>query len=256
MSLFNSNAFLLGTIVFSAISLVNFIGVWLCKIWKVKIIEFSIFLNPWFSLFKKESNGTIYKLGWLPLGSYIKPLGMLEEEDSKSKTKQVIFRLIPALVWLFVLLLSLYVFNGNMLKAIEDMFNYIVLATKTMFGLSSTGEFVKKTTDMLINTNIIAFALTLLISVYFVLTALTKITAIYSQDGKKSIGLIKLIGWIVVIGGAYLTFWKIPVFVFSFFSFQQNISYIISFLLGLFIVGSLFFILTMMLVKLQSARHE
>jgi hypothetical protein len=47
----------------------------------------------------------------------------------------------------------------------------------------------------------------------------------------------------------YLIFWKIPVFVFSFFSFGQNISYIVSFLLGLYLIGSVIFILTMILIK-------
>jgi hypothetical protein len=269
MLLINYNAFLLGAMVFLVISLSNVIYVWLCKIWKVKILEFSIFLNPWFSLLKKEMNGTIYTLGWLPVGAYIKPLGMLKEDSqnipieelpfsflSKSRTKQVLFRLTPSLVCLFTLLVSIYALkgSGNLLHAFDEMFNYILFAIKTMFGLSAHSELVKRTNDMLIDKNSIAFALTLLISMYLILTSLTKITSLYPQDAKKGNSLIKLIGYIVTIFGAYLTFWKIPAFVFSFFSFHRNVSYIVSFLLGVYFIGSLIFILAMILVKLSTIR--
>jgi hypothetical protein len=268
MVLFNYNAFLFGAIVFLAISLSNAIIVWLCKIWKVKIIEFSIFLNPWFSLLKKEINGTIYKLGWLPIGAYIKPLGMSKEDSqnilveelpfsflSKSRSKQVLFRLTPTLVWVFMLLLSLYALkgSGNIFQAIEEMFNYMLFAIKAMFGLSSHSELVKRTSNFLIDKNIISFALVILISMYLVLAPVSKIMTIYS-DEKKVNKLIKLAGSIVIIFGVYLIFWKIPTFVFSFFSFRQNTSYIVSFLLGLYFIGSLFFILAMIVVKLSSVR--
>lgn len=267
--LISYNAFRLGAMAFLAILLSNLIFAWLCKIWKIKVLEFSIFLNPWFSLLKKEINGTIYKLGWLPLGAYIKPLGM-EKADlqsiaveelpftflSKSRTKQILFKLTPTLVWLLFLLLSLYALkeSGNIFQAIEEMFNYILLAIKTMFGSGSHNEFVKITNDMLVDKNIIAFALILLTSMYLVLTLLQKIMALSAQNEKKIYWLIKLPVFIVAIFAMYLTFWKIPTFVFSFFSFGQNISYLVSFLLGLYFIGSLVFILAMILVKIPYQR--
>ncbi|MCF6407287.1 hypothetical protein L3C95_30615 [Chitinophaga filiformis] len=234
----------------------------------MKIIEFSIFLNPFFSLLKKEINGSTYQLGWLPTGAYIKPLGMLKEDlgsiareelpfsfFNKSRTKQMLFRLIPSLVWLFVLLLSLCTLKGpgNILQSTAEMLYYILVAIKTMFGLSAANELVMRTNNMLIDKNIISFALILLISIFLVLTSLSKIMSIYSRNGKNINWLIKLPGVIITIFGVYLTFWKIPTFVFSFFSFHQNVSYILSFTLGLYLIGSLVFILAMILVKLTTS---
>ncbi|SDH36269.1 hypothetical protein [Chitinophaga filiformis] len=266
---FSYNAFCLGVLIFLAISLSNFIYVWLCKMWKVKITEFSIFLNPGFSLLKKEINGIIYQLGWLPLGAYIKPLGMLKEDLGSiakeelpfsflnmSRTKQLLFRLIPSLVWLLVLLLSLCALKGpgNIFQSTVEMLSYISVAIKTMFGLSAANEFVMRTNNMLIDNDILSFALTLLISMFLVLTLLSKMMGIFAGDGKKINWLIKLPGFIIIIFGLYLAFWKIPTFVFSFFSFRQNVSYILSFILGLYLIGLVVFMLAMILVKLKTGK--
>jgi len=266
---FSYNAFCLGALIILAVSLSNLIYVWLCKMWEIKITEFSIFLNPGFSLFKKEINGIIYQLGWLPAGAYIKPLGMLKEDLksisteelpfaflNKSGTKQMFFRLVPSLVWLFVLLLGLCTLKGpgNILQATAEMFYYILVAIKTMFGWSKVNELVMSTNNMLSNKNIISFALTLLISVVIVLAALSKIMSVASRDEKNANWLIKLPAYIIIIFGLYLTFWKIPTFVFSFFSFRQNVSYILSFTLGLYLIGSLVFILVMLLEKLKTGK--
>jgi len=264
---FSYNAFCLGALIISAISLSNFIYVWLCKIWKIKITEFSIFLNPGFSLLKKEINGIMYQLGWLPLGAYIKPLGMLEKDLgsiaieelpfsflNKSRTKQLFFRLIPSLVWLFVLLLALCTLKGpgNILQTTAEMLYYMLSAIKTMFGLNTANEFVISTNNILIDKNIISFALALITSMFLIFTAVSKIMNIASPDGKETNWLIKLPVYIISIFGVYLTLWKIPIFVFSFFSFRQNVSYILSFILGLYLIGLLVFILTMIFVKLKT----
>ena len=266
---FSYNAFCLGVLIFLAISLSNFIYVGLCKMWRVKITEFSIFLNPGFSLLKKEINGIIYQLGWLPLGAYIKPLGMLKEDLGSiakeelpfsflnmSRTKQMLFRLIPSLVWLLVLLLSLCALKGpgNIFQSTVEMLSYILIAIKTMFGLSAANEFVMRTNNMLNDNDILSFALTLLISMFLVLTLLSKMMGIFAGDGKKINWLIKLPGFIIIIFGLYLAFWKIPTFVFSFFSFRQNVSYILSFILGLYLIGLVVFTLAMILVKLKTSK--
>lgn len=52
---------------------------------------------------------------------------------------------------------------------------------------------------MLIDKNIISFALKLLISIFLVLSSLSKIMSIYSREGKNINWLIKLPGFITTI---------------------------------------------------------
>ncbi|OQP56077.1 hypothetical protein A4H97_21095 [Niastella yeongjuensis] len=266
MLLLNYNAFLLGAIIFLAISLSNFIYVWLCKIWKVRILEFSIFLNPWFSLLKRNINGVVYKLGWIPMGAYIKPLGMTEEElkdipaeelpfsfSGKPRTLKVLFRFAPILVLLFVLLISLFTLKGpgNLFQAISEMYNYMAFAIKVMFDAHLKSEFVTMTNNMLVDKNIVSFALVIMITVYLVINLFS---TLYAYDEKKDNKLSKLVSFIVIIFAAYLTFWKIPVFVISFFSLRQNITYLVSFFLGLYLIGVLIFMLVMFLIKLTTTK--
>lgn len=267
MTYFSPNAFILGVMVFLAISLSNFVYAWLCNVWKIKIIEFTIFINPWFSIYKKVINGTTYILGWLPLGSSIKPLGMLKEDFeklstsdkqfsflSKTKNKQLLFRLAPFFVWLFILLLSLYTLRNpsDIFLSTQEMSNYIIYGIRSMFGSISHDEFINSTVFILKGKNIVSFALILLISMYIVLTPLSKTMSLYSNDEKKRHWLLKVTGFLIFIFVLYLTFWKIPSFVFSFFTFGQSIAYIFSFLIGLFSIGILVFMLVMILVKLNS----
>jgi hypothetical protein len=263
------NAFVLGAMVFLAISFGNFIYAWLCKIWKIKIIEFALFLNPWFSLFKKDIDGTKFIVGWLPLGSHLKPLGMLKEDLenipkeelpfsflSKSRSRQIFFHLTPFLVWLVVLLLSFFTLksSGTMQEAIVEMSNYILIVFKTLFGAISTSEFVKSTTEVLNGKNIISFALILMISMFIALTPVTKLMPLLFRKEKEPNWLVKILSFAVTIFVMYLALWKIPAFVFSFFSFRQNMIYIFSFFLGLYFTGALAVALTTVLVKLNAFR--
>ena len=46
------------------------------------------FFYPWFSLFKKKIGETVYGIGWLPLGGYVKISGMVDESMDKEQLKQ------------------------------------------------------------------------------------------------------------------------------------------------------------------------
>ncbi|WP_185868937.1 RIP metalloprotease RseP [Blattabacterium cuenoti] len=61
------------------------------QIFKVRVEKFFLFFDPWFSLFKKKIGDTIYGIGWLPLGGYVKISGMMKNENnvsSKEKNKK------------------------------------------------------------------------------------------------------------------------------------------------------------------------
>jgi regulator of sigma E protease len=43
---------------------------------KCRVEKFFLFFDPWFSLAKKKVGETVYGIGWLPLGGYVKISGM------------------------------------------------------------------------------------------------------------------------------------------------------------------------------------
>src|SRR6266851_3474632 len=55
------------------------------KWFKCRVEKFYLFFDPWFSLFKKKIGETIYGIGWLPLGGYVKISGMIDESMDKEQ---------------------------------------------------------------------------------------------------------------------------------------------------------------------------
>jgi regulator of sigma E protease len=58
------------------------------KIFKTKVEKFYLFFDVKFSLFKKKIGETVYGIGWLPLGGYVKIAGMIDESMDKEQMKQ------------------------------------------------------------------------------------------------------------------------------------------------------------------------
>lgn len=58
------------------------------KYFKCRVEKFYLFFDPWFSLFKKKIGETVYGIGWLPLGGYVKISGMVDESMDKEQMKQ------------------------------------------------------------------------------------------------------------------------------------------------------------------------
>jgi regulator of sigma E protease len=62
---------------------------------KCRVEKFFLFFDPWFALVKKKIGDTVYGIGWLPLGGYVKISGMIDESMDKEAMKQ------PAKEWEF-----------------------------------------------------------------------------------------------------------------------------------------------------------
>lgn len=58
------------------------------KWFKCRVEKFYLFFDPWFSLAKKKIGETVYGIGWLPLGGYVKISGMVDESMDKEQMKQ------------------------------------------------------------------------------------------------------------------------------------------------------------------------
>ncbi len=65
------------------------------KLFRCRVEKFYLFFDPWFSLFKKKIGETVYGIGWLPLGGYVKISGMIDESMDREQMK------LPAQPWEF-----------------------------------------------------------------------------------------------------------------------------------------------------------
>ncbi len=78
------------------------------KIFKTRVEKFYLFFDVKFSLFKKKIGETVYGIGWLPLGGYVKISGMIDEsmdtEAMKEAPKPWEFRSKPAWQRLIIML--------------------------------------------------------------------------------------------------------------------------------------------------------
>jgi regulator of sigma E protease len=58
------------------------------KLFKCRVEKFFLFFDPWFALVKKKIGDTMYGIGWLPLGGYVKISGMVDESMDKEQMNQ------------------------------------------------------------------------------------------------------------------------------------------------------------------------
>ena len=65
------------------------------KLFKTRVEKFFLFFDVKYALFKKKIGETVYGIGWLPLGGYVKISGMIDESMDKEQMAQ------PAQPWEF-----------------------------------------------------------------------------------------------------------------------------------------------------------
>jgi len=65
------------------------------KAFKTRVEKFYLFFDIKYSLFKKKIGETVYGIGWLPLGGYVKIAGMIDESMDKEQMSK------PAQPWEF-----------------------------------------------------------------------------------------------------------------------------------------------------------
>lgn len=95
------------------------------KIFKTKVEKFYLFFDYKFSLLKKKVGETVYGIGWIPLGGYVKIAGMIDEsmdkEHLKEEPKPWEFRSKPAWQRLIIML------GGVFVNFVLGIFIYIML---------------------------------------------------------------------------------------------------------------------------------
>lgn len=95
------------------------------KLFKTKVEKFYLFFDYKFSLVKKKVGETVYGIGWIPLGGYVKIAGMIDEsmdkEQMKGEPQPWEFRSKPAWQRLIIML------GGVFVNFVLGIFIYIML---------------------------------------------------------------------------------------------------------------------------------
>jgi regulator of sigma E protease len=95
------------------------------KLFKTRVEKFYLFFDYKFSLFKKRVGETVYGIGWIPLGGYVKIAGMIDEsmdtEQMKLPPKPWEFRSKPAWQRLIIML------GGVLVNFILGILIYIMI---------------------------------------------------------------------------------------------------------------------------------
>ncbi|MGB0811579.1 MAG: site-2 protease family protein, partial [Flavobacteriaceae bacterium] len=58
------------------------------RLFGTRVEKFFLFFDIKFALFKKKVGDTVYGIGWLPLGGYVKISGMIDESMDKEQMQQ------------------------------------------------------------------------------------------------------------------------------------------------------------------------
>jgi len=95
------------------------------KIFKTKVEKFYLFFDYKFSVFKKKIGDTVYGIGWIPLGGYVKISGMIDEsmdtEQMELPPQPWEFRSKPAWQRLIIML------GGVFVNFVLGIFIYIMI---------------------------------------------------------------------------------------------------------------------------------
>ena len=211
--------------------------------------------------------GTKFSLGWLPLGGFIKPLGMTIDEEEKNKISQsnlpfaffnkpkylrTIFDLVPWLIYVFVFAFTFILFVNftDLIGGFKNLMNYLIEALSTMFsGNTEKSKFIITTKKFIAEKNIVLFGFILLTFVMLLFTPLTAIMNWLSNSEKNKSKIQKVLGLFLTIGLFWLFLWKIPKFIFSFFTLSQSLIYVFSFLIGMFSIGLVCYFTTLFVLK-------
>jgi regulator of sigma E protease len=132
------------------------------KLFKTRVEKFYLFFDYKFSIFKKKIGDTVYGIGWIPLGGYVKISGMVDESMDTEQLKQPPqpweFRSKPAwqrliimlggvtvnfLLALVIYIAMTYVWGVQVLKPSDVKHGFAVDSTFVKYGFENGDKILK-----------------------------------------------------------------------------------------------------------------
>jgi hypothetical protein len=268
---FNYNAFILGALAVTAIYGSNVFCCALCRLYNIRIMEFSVFLSSGFRIHRANVAGIDFSLGWLPIGSYIKPLGMAANAEERSQIApedqpyaffnkpgylRIVFLLAsPATMAILFLITYIIGITTSAVPPMDALFNYMINGARAMFTSQVSHEaFAAQTQQILQGNSAVMIAFLILLVVFLVVNTGPLLSQLFSSTDGEVTGARRIVMMVAMIAFMWLAFWKIPMFIFSFFSWQQNILYVTDCLLGLLMAGVAAYFMTIAVVRVFARR--
>jgi len=265
MEYFSTNAFYLGIFISTVASTTTLCYGLICIIWKIKIIEVSQFGDAWFSIFKDKIFGIDFKLGWLPFGGSVRPLGFLDDVEERNKinpsdipnavfskpkyVKQLI-NFTPLLLYIVSFFVVINLSKFDLLADTSTIFDFAWKTTKEIFyNNSHRAEYLLYAKSILLGRNHILFSFlvaNILFAAISIPNLLMNLLYASSKLSEKAKERLQIFSFLPLL---WLMFWAIPKFVFSLFGLTKSLIYIFSFSLGAFALGVVFFFMVIYVLK-------
>lgn len=132
------------------------------KLFKTRVEKFYLFFDYKFSLFKKKIGETVYGIGWIPLGGYVKIAGMIDEsmdtEQMKKEPQPWEFRTKPAwqrliimlggvivnfLLGIIIYIMITFIWGTDQVKPNDVKYGFAVDSTFVRYGFKNGDKILK-----------------------------------------------------------------------------------------------------------------
>lgn len=267
MDYFSLNAFILGSLMMLCMFISNILYALICIRLKVRILEFVIFFGGRFSLIRKKINDTTYILGSVPTGCFVRPLGLVDDDEeikkiseadapfsmhTKSPYLRTLFHFIPLSIYVVAFLISLFLFNGF---EFGSVFNYMVYAAGLIFSDADLwSSLIPMTQELIAGKSVLLFAVVLCMAWLFLISLGHLLSMSMIGGGFTKSKIEKGLGFVLLLVLLWIIFWEFLPFLFSFFPLAKSLIYFLNLFAGIIFSGIVFYGLTLIAVGVFGKR--
>ncbi|MEN2412549.1 hypothetical protein [Flavobacterium mesophilum] len=265
--MFNTKLVILGFLIAFFLFFCNLLYLFFSYLFGIRVIKFSMFFSPRFSLYDKKIGNTDFVLGWVPIGSSLEIFGKtadieerraIPEHDlpfaffTKKLYQQIIIVFTPTIMYFSVGVVCAFLLlkSQNELWSLDYILTYLKELFNAMFGSDKDVLALKLLSKKYASENNIVLFSYFLFSCFLLFCAVFDNFMNYlrleaSESKIKNALTISLMFFPAVLG-----LWKVPSLIFKYYTFGEVFSYLIDFVLGILVFGSAVLFITIFILKL------